>query len=1629
MGAHGDGDFYDSGWWASDNGVITYRFALDPGNYVVSTGHQEWWNSTRGIQITGVSVDADGKETEIGSTTFTLSGEKDAQKQTKIKVPKGSEYVLIKVNKASGSAPVLSWIGISTAKASADGNLLENGSFENGSQGWGTGSDGVIEENTDGSVPDGTHYLKDHGTDHGDWKGDGSSQSGIFVSPDTEYVLTGKAKVDSSSSPYYVGLRGDGKEVYSVFIPGPDFTEESAYNKYTYSVHPAATGWTDFEIRFTTGTTTDMLDVYTWIDDGYGYLDQLVLKKASEIIGGGKTYYVDSVNGDDSREGTSPETAWKTLSKASSVRNLTEGGKILLKAGCQWNGEQLSVRNAKGTEENPVVIGSYGEGEKPLINGNGAGWKVDSKEKLAAVHIYNCENIVVENLAVTNKDAAAAGEFEQSSKLLSGIVVENRDAGTLSNVTIRNNKIYDVNGRMESGAKKAAGGLIVVVTGGGKDHTGIVESRYDGLTISGNEVYNVCHEAIYMESVWAARTLVGGSSANTQYQSAGNSKWVGSSNVKIEYNYVHDVAGDGIVPINTTDALVQYNLIHNSADSRWDHSNNPDHAALWAWNADNVTFRYNEACHTSEASKGAKVGNDSMAFDFDYGVQNCVYEYNYSHDNLGGFLMLCPGPGATINNIARYNVSVNDGLYPGAPIIRMAAGKYGSVGVQIYNNTMYWADSGFTPALMPSSRWEGDVIEGVEVFNNIFYGPAQADTVRTDGVTYHHNALFGGAQDVYKAAVSDGDIVEADPKFADVAAYTEGTWENGKVTLGSAEGFRIADDSPCVNKGAEYPDAPALQPDALAGELVANGAEKPQRDYYKNPIQDGKSDMGAHEVTDAVAAAKDELQTTYDQAAAIKPAGFTEESYKALQTAMAEAKKVLDKEDAVQEEIEKQTELLKAAIKELKLDVLDKEPLEKLCEEARAIAKDGYTEESYTALQTAIAEAEDVLENGKTQKALDDAAEALQKAIDGLEKEPEPEKTVTGIEVTQNPEKTEYLQGEELDPAGLEIEVSYSDDTKETVIAEGFEEKGIEISGYDKDKIGQQVVTVKYGENTATFEVTVKEKEPEPEKTVTGIEVTQNPEKTEYLQGEELDPAGLEIEVSYSDDTKETVIAEGFEEKGIEISGYDKDKIGQQVVTVKYGENTATFEVTVKEKEPEPEKTVTGIRVSQNPVKTEYLLGEVFDPEGLELEVIYSDGSVDYVSKGYEISGYDETTSGEQAITVAYQGLTATFQIMVKAVKLLEDVEQQVTVAIPEDSDQDFGNISLKVEKIDTAGETVGETFAEITEKLAQELQITDVAVNEETATVLDISLIDENDQQVQPDGEVVVTILKPEGYSNKLKLYHKHGDGLYEILFKLRDSKELVFRVSEFSQFIIVDLERSADLPEVDKSGLEEALAEAGTLNPADYDETAWNMFEEVVKTAQSMYENPEAGQEEVDEQTEALKAALEELKKHPASGGSEEPGSAADKSLLEALLQQAQGLKKEDYTADSWEALQEALEAGNSVYADENATQEQVDAAAAALESAIKGLKDTEGPKNPQKDPSGDPEKPQNPGSTKNPGTEQNPGTTKNPGATQGGNASKAAPKTGDGTMASMQMYLLLIALAVITGCMYSKNIRRRR
>jgi predicted outer membrane repeat protein len=74
----------------------------------------------------------------------------------------------------------------------------------------------------------------------------------------------------------------------------------------------------------------------------------------------------------------------------------------------------------------------------------------------------------------------------------------------------------------------------------------------------------------------------------------------------------------------------------------------------------------------------------------------------------------------------------------------------------------------------------------------------------------------------------------------------------------------------------------------------------------------------------------------------------------------------------------------------------------------------------------------------------------------------------------------------------------------------------------------------------------------------TYIEITSPPDKIEYTIGEELDITGLVVTAHYDGhpDGEVTLISQ--------ITGYDKNKVGEQEVTVTYKGQTDTFTVTVK---------------------------------------------------------------------------------------------------------------------------------------------------------------------------------------------------------------------------------------------------------------------------------------------------------------------------------------------------------------------------------------------------------------------------------------------------------------------------------
>lgn len=81
----------------------------------------------------------------------------------------------------------------------------------------------------------------------------------------------------------------------------------------------------------------------------------------------------------------------------------------------------------------------------------------------------------------------------------------------------------------------------------------------------------------------------------------------------------------------------------------------------------------------------------------------------------------------------------------------------------------------------------------------------------------------------------------------------------------------------------------------------------------------------------------------------------------------------------------------------------------------------------------------------------------------------------------------------------------------------------------------------------------------------------------------------------------------------------------------------------------------------------------------------------------------------------------------------------------------------------------------------------------------------------------------------------------------------------------------------------------------------------------------------------------------------GGEAPVEPVNKSALESLVETAEAIDRSKFTEETVKALDEALNNAKAVLADENATQEDVNAAYAALEAALNGLAEKEAPINP--------------------------------------------------------------------------------
>lgn len=115
------------------------------------------------------------------------------------------------------------------------------------------------------------------------------------------------------------------------------------------------------------------------------------------------TYYVDATNGNDTNDGLSPSTAWKTIAKVNSS-SFQPGDSILFKRGEIWR-EELIVQSS-GTSEASIIFAAYGSGDNPIISGSDiiTGWSKYSDTIYKASLSVECNLVAHEGIILTEND-------------------------------------------------------------------------------------------------------------------------------------------------------------------------------------------------------------------------------------------------------------------------------------------------------------------------------------------------------------------------------------------------------------------------------------------------------------------------------------------------------------------------------------------------------------------------------------------------------------------------------------------------------------------------------------------------------------------------------------------------------------------------------------------------------------------------------------------------------------------------------------------------------------------------------------------------------------------------------------------------------------------------------------------------------------------------------------------------------------------------------------------------------------------------------------------------------------------------------------------------------------------------
>ena len=597
----------------------------------------------------------------------------------------------------------------------------------------------------------------------------------------------------------------------------------------------------------------------------------------------GTTYYVSTLTGKDTNNGTSEDTPFYSLSKINEI-TLQPGDKVLLERGSVFDYQYLHLKGS-GSAENPIIVGTYGDEKaaKPVIDAKGQGiWYQDYGKALdnsqhvykgyvsSTILLYDVEYIEISGLEIVNDVSFLNEDYSLRTKMnRTGVAVVAQNAGTIDHIVLDDLYIHDVKGNVYDKHMNNGGIYFTVFMPEDEASTGI--PKYNDVTIQNCYVKDVSRWGIAL--------------AYTAYYNQFNAAEIddtvcqkyGATDVVIKNNYIESVGGDAITTMYCYQPLVEYNVADGvakeiNADIYSATAFGRVAAGIWPWKCKDAVFQYNEVFDTC-------YNGDAQAWDADWG-DGTVYQYNYSHNNQGGAVMVC-GIQA-INTVFRYNISYKD--LTCALDIPDNAPK-----AEFYNNVFYMAEG--VPFLRVADRNNGANQTGTAVVrNNIIYNSGAEKSENWSGknstakMTYSNNLYYNYTN----TPTSDANAVTADPLFWGAEAAP--TTTTGVVHDRAAfEGFKISKDSPAIDAGVVI--------DGFTG-----------TDFFGNEVT-GTPDIGAYEYQEGDVPSgevdKTELLAEIEKAKALEDytnanGTYTEASYSKFNEALTNAIEVSESETATQ---------------------------------------------------------------------------------------------------------------------------------------------------------------------------------------------------------------------------------------------------------------------------------------------------------------------------------------------------------------------------------------------------------------------------------------------------------------------------------------------------------------------------------------------------------------------------------------------------------------------------------------------------------------------------------------------------------------------------------------------------------